>query len=372
LQWNNKSLNDYYAAWFQREVEIPLQWEKRRIFLEINSVLTDAYVYWNEQFVGESHSVSGAYIEITKNVKIKEKNIITILVKVQPDKETLDLTLKDVIDKLRGYPGGIYGDIYLESISLGTTISNDLDIVTDSQKGIATIKTVLIGDGIEKKVFVECLVIQGEKILGKSKSKIVSLSKGEKEVLVEQSMKGLQYWDVVNNPALYNIKLRLITNNGVLLDEKLIENVGFREITTKGNQFYLNGTPCRFRPIDYAHLDASPDYLSGYAVKDFIKNIKKLGHNAVYVGPAFRNRISPVTDVTELLKEADKNGWFLFGKLVSAQRKAGKGRIIFCIRHYSPNSPCPASCTWGSSCRTRGLPRGLASRLCPVADSIFA
>lgn len=50
----------------------------------------------------------------------------------------------------------------------------------------------------------------------------------------------------------------------------------------------------------------------------------------------------------------------------------GQAHIILGIQPHNPNSSCPASCNKDSSCCTRGLPRGLASRLCPVVASIFA
>ena len=40
--------------------------------------------------------------------------------------------------------------------------------------------------------------------------------------------------------------------------------------------------------------------------------------------------------------------------------------------YHNPSFPCPALCAADLSCSKRGLPRGLASRLCPVMVSILA
>ena len=50
----------------------------------------------------------------------------------------------------------------------------------------------------------------------------------------------------------------------------------------------------------------------------------------------------------------------------------GQARIIFSIRHHISNSPCPAFCAVAVLSCTDGLPRGLASRRCPVMASILA
>ena len=52
--------------------------------------------------------------------------------------------------------------------------------------------------------------------------------------------------------------------------------------------------------------------------------------------------------------------------------KESKGSGTHYSHHHNPSFPCPALCAADSSCSTRGLARGLASRLCPVMVSILA
>ena len=255
------------VAWYQKKVNIPAAWNKKRVilFLERSHIQTKVWV--DEKEAGNNNSlVSPHEFDLTKFLSTG-KHTITI---------RIDNTLKDVnvgpdshsvTDQTQGNWNGIVGNILLKATP--PVFINDVQVYPDIKNKLAKIKVSIINTNshatsgkiiLTAKTFntkqhqVLSPVTASYSVKANDTSTIeINLSPGNKMIL----------WDEFH-PALYSLTAIVVNNDGGK-DEKKTE-FGMREIKANGTRLEVNGRSvflrgtvnnCEFPLTGYAPMDVA-------------------------------------------------------------------------------------------------------------------
>ncbi len=293
---------------YEREIDVPDEWEDLDVNLVIEGVSRYAKIWVNDKYIGEVLGLTGSHRVIVKeHLNIGGKNKIRIDVdsrqRHQFDAMLGAAQLNDYMDLAWG---GLYGHVYLEGLpkirlddiyirtklpqpaqKIPARIIAETKVVNanDAKAGIFS----LTGTKNEKadKLMLEVFDAEGKKVSSK-KQNLVGRSY-ETQVVVAD-IENPKYWSP-DNPYLYNLKLSLLNEKGEELHSfkwrKGIKEVKIKEGWGAG---YVNRVKIM--------LNNAPIYLIGYGddhiyLKEFsmpydkqmyierLKKIKALGFNHV-------------------------------------------------------------------------------------------
>ncbi len=238
----------YYAgaAWYQKTVEIPVDWKDKYIELYLERCHWETRVWVDDQEVGSQNSLATAHIyDLTKYLGI---GIHTISILVDNRIKDIDpgINSHSIADHTQSNWNGITGKIELSAkskiqlddicifpnvvkgkVAVRGIVSNFTENESD---GTLTISTVLNSPGADPpKVHID------QKIkIGRENTEIeYDFSLGDE----------LGIWDEFY-PNLYTMKIELKTASG--LYEKEV-NFGMRDFKVDGTRFAINGRPVFLR-----------------------------------------------------------------------------------------------------------------------------
>lgn len=288
-------------CWFKQSFILPEEFKGKQVFLKLNGVYFQYFVWINGKIVGANADGTIPYaINITDAVKIKGRNKLNILV---GDSHTL---AKDAPHGAMGrFQRGlmdnviIYGvnkchitDIFVKTSYRKKQIDVDLEIA-NSNKGVKAAFEVSSANG-------KSVPLQFKRLSGKQSWRA--------------SWKKPHLWSL-HDPHLYYIKVKLISPEGKLIDEKRLR-FGFREFWVEGPAFYLNGQKT-FLKQQFTHIG---NYIRAFRMQggkrrdvtadEYIKTCKVRGINAL------RYQCQPFP--RPWVEAADRNGIFILaGTLLS-------------------------------------------------------
>lgn len=218
-----------------------------RVFIKFGAVNYECRIFLNKQFI--AYHKGGAtpfYIEVTDY--LEKENRIHVVVNNVRRRENVPTDNMDWFNY-----GGIYRDV--ELIRLPKTFIKDLRV------------NLVEGTNLQK--IRVSIAVDGDNLNGKAKLEIPDLNvikefdvedgKGEIEVKT-----GLQPW-TPDNPSVYIVKVQYG-------QDAVTDKVGFREITVKGKDIYLNGNPIYLKGI-CCHED-SVENGKALSEEELIENIK--------------------------------------------------------------------------------------------------
>lgn len=238
----------YYvgAAWYKKIVNIPADWKKQYIELNLERCHWETRVWMDDHEAGSQNSLATAHIYDLTNYLSPGSHTISILVdnrvkEIDPGMNShsiadhtqsnwngitgrIELTAKSKIqlNNIRVFPNVVKGRVSVKGI-----VSN---LSEKESIGTITISTVLNSPGADpQKIQIE------ENIkIGKDKSEIeYDFSLGDE----------LGIWDEFY-PNLYTMTIQLKTESG-LYEEEI--NFGMREFKVDGTRFSINGRPVFLR-----------------------------------------------------------------------------------------------------------------------------
>ncbi len=232
------------VAWYQKEVEIPSNWDAKHIELILERPHWETQIWINDQHVGMQNSLGTAHIyNLTEYLK-QGKNNISIRV---------DNRVKDI------HPGENSHSISDHTQSNWNGIVGEIKLAATSKVVLKNIK--LYPDVANKKVIVKAQVRnftgtpqkcqwvaevfgpeENHKALGQVVQDIEVDTEGQLEMEYPMGESPL-LWDEFN-PNLYTMELRLKSSSGTD-SEKMV--FGMREFKTKGRRFTINGNPVFLR-----------------------------------------------------------------------------------------------------------------------------
>jgi len=286
--------NEAHIGWYTRKIEIPDQWEGKKVFLIFGASDWKTTVWLNGQKLG---TFQGGYtpFEFDLTPYVKKGQSQTLVVKAD------DTPFPFKLEGKQGYgeAKGIWQTVYIEA--RGETFIKTLHITPDIDKSEATFH-VEFNDAAQMPTKLKLKFLNGDQ----SKSEqYFEIAKGNQIIDFKVNIENMKLWDL-ENPFLYDIEASLIVNNAET--DKVISYFGMRKISITN----LQGTE-----IPYISLNNKPLYLqltldqsyhpcgfytfpSDEFMRDEIIRSKKIGLNG--------NRIHIKVEVPRKLYWADKLG----------------------------------------------------------------
>ncbi len=279
---------------YQRELDVPKEWENKNVLLTFEGVAHDCEVFLNGDKIGEHHCGYTAFTLLLDKLRYGEKNDITVKV---DSREKLNIPpFGHVIDYMTY--GGIYRDVYLEVKE--KNYIQDVFLYTDLKK----LYVEITKNDSERQN--ECRIYIAGQELGR-----VALN--DITTKCEFELPEIELWDL-EHPKLYDVKAELLNDNQIL-DEKHI-SYGFRTVDFRKDGFYLNNKKIKIRGLN---RHQSYPYV-GYAMPASMQKLdadilkQELGLNAVRTShyPQSHDFISRCDEIG-LLVFTEFPGWQYIG-----------------------------------------------------------
>jgi len=269
--------------WYEKEVNIPKEWNGKHILLNFGAVDWKCEIYINKRKVGEhTGGYSYFYFDITNFLK-DGKNKILLKVKDVTDTVYSTWGKYQPVGKQTITPNGIWytsssgiwQNVWLEPVNENfiqkVEINNDFD--TQEIK----IKFIMSND---TKLHIECYVKFNEQIVGENKGI------ANEEISIKLSKENFKPWSP-SEPNIYIITAKLFSDSGKELDS-ITSYTTIRKIESKKDKIgklriFLNNKPLfNMGPLDQGFW---PDGLytppSEEAMVYDIQKLKDLGFNAI-------------------------------------------------------------------------------------------
>jgi hypothetical protein len=232
------------AAWYQRTVVIPEDWNNQNINLHLERVHWESTVWVDDKKVGMQNTLATSHDYSLTDVLNPGEHTISIRVDNRIKDIDVGKDAHSVSDNTQSNWNGIVGDIKLTATPR-TAIGNIKLYPNVSDK---TVKVVVQIENTSKENKTGQLILQAKEKSTDGAS-IESIKKdiqitGNQEVVLEYNMgDNPKLWDEFN-PNLYEMKISLESDAGT--DTKRI-NFGMRDFKAEGTIFKINERPIYLR-----------------------------------------------------------------------------------------------------------------------------
>ena len=320
-QWQDVRLSNIKKTWYQREIEIPKEWENNRIMLRANYVNSRASVYLDGKHVGDILFPSGE-LDISEACKSGAKHLLTIEVTALPLADVIAI-FGDTNAPRSGQASvnrrGLCGDLFLVYQPSGAHIS-DVRMETSVRKNKISIHAAF--ENIKPDVRYNLQLTIKDKDNATCFSAQYDFSKNDLTAGMMTFMTQLtdtmpwqpKFWDINTPENMYEAFVSLVETEAgnkrtpaQIVDEYLPVRFGFREFWIDGRDLYLNGSRIWLScvPIDNAQVGAA---LANYeAAKESMLRLQSFGVNFVYTHNYDCNPGSYIS-FAEILRAADDVG----------------------------------------------------------------
>jgi len=231
------------AAWYHRSVYVPKAWKDQRITLFLERPHIETTVYINNKKVGHQMSLSTPHrYDVTKYMRIGEKNDITIRVYNGIENVCVGQDSHSVTDQTQGNWNGIAGRMELQAQWDKVNI-RQVRVRTDAAKHQVKV-SVELGDHIPSvrvmPVYDYAVEVMVQPLSGKGNAhyRAKEADGRKREFTIDLGPEAL-LWDEFT-PNLY----QLTVTAG---DDVYETTFGLRDISIQGRQFYINGRPLFLR-----------------------------------------------------------------------------------------------------------------------------
>jgi beta-galactosidase len=270
---DNKASEGFYLYDFK----VPANWAEKNIVLHFGGVWSSAEVWLNGSRIGTHH---GGYTSFAFNVesKIKPGESNRLAVRVRQVNEDYKF---DVYDDWT--LGGIYRDVALEAMPKKRWLDNvvvktDFDNLFEN----ADLKVItMVGDrnketlpgnypspGEPYNLKITLLTKEGKEI-DHQEIIVPAHTATNREIVTTMRVKSPLHW-TAETPYLYSVRIDLLEKNKVL--HSRTERVGFREISTNGGVFRINGQAVKLRGVN--RHEEHPDVGRATTREHWLQDIK--------------------------------------------------------------------------------------------------
>ncbi len=241
---------------------LPPGWDARRVVLHFGGVWSSAEVWLNGAPLGRHDSgfTNFAY-DVTSKLNYSGDNVLAVRVR-----QTQHDYLFDTNDDWS--LGGIYRDVTLETMPKGRWLDRvDVQTVFDAQYSDADLKVrVMVGDAHRSDVpgnlpgggqayDLRLTLLDGNgQTVARQQTTTPGHDKTDRETAVVLHVTKPQHW-TAETPSLYTLRTEIL-EQGVVTHTRT-RRVGFRQISTDGGVFRINGQPVKLRGVD--RHDEYPD-----------------------------------------------------------------------------------------------------------------
>jgi hypothetical protein len=343
--------NEAEIGWYSRQIEIPGNWENKKIFIVFGASDWITTAWLDGQVLG---TFQGGYtpfeFDITQFVKKGQKQQLVVRVDDSPFPY-----------KLEGKQGygqakGIWQTVYLDA--RGQSFIRSLHFTPDINQQKVIVKAAISEPATANTSF-KLIFLNGDQ----SKSEIVQkLKKGQTDITFQIQIEKMKLWDL-DNPFLYDIEASVLEKEAVT--DRIKSYFGMRKISTivlPGTNFQyisLNNNPLYLQMcLDQSYNpDGFYTFPSDEFMREEILRSKRIGLNA--------NRIHIKVEVPRKLYWADKLGFLIMADVpnfwgepgAEAQKEymvAMKGMVERDYNHPSIFQWVLFNETWGLFTKTAG------------------
>ncbi len=231
-KWQGRPVGEFMFAWYEREFTPPNEWgrstPRRRVTLGLDSVRALGTVFLNGEQIGKALEYEPARFDVTARLRYGEKNTLSVLVQA-----------------LRaGAEGrGLDEDVWLE---LGPPVGSPQVGAIFVRPSVAKSRLVVVadvgpGEAVgQLQLAAEVLEPGQEQPIHSFTSQPVELGASGGSLTAVLPWRDARLWSP-EDPFLYELRLRLQSADGRLLDEAEPITFGFREFAIRGGDFTLNG-----------------------------------------------------------------------------------------------------------------------------------
>lgn len=254
--------------------------------LTFMGVISSLDLYINGEFVGYSEGAhNSAEFNISKYLVTGENEILAVVSKWSTG------TYLECQDMFR--ENGIFRDVLLTT--LDKTYLYDFTVDTEKKNGKYELSVSFKIKGDKENCTISAELLEGDKVLAKetadarAKSKIIFSNLDVKEWNAEE-------------PYTYDL---FITFEDAQGNKTYVKNItGFKTVEIKGNIFYFNGMPIKFKGVNHHDTNMKNGYvLTGEEIKEELELMKKLNINSI--------RTSHYPPDPTLLTLADLMGFYI-------------------------------------------------------------
>ena len=237
----------YYVgvAWYQKEVDIPSQWQGQSFALTLERPHIETTVWVDNQKIGMQNSLSVPHIyDLTKVLRPGKTCRITVRV----DNRIKDINVgpdsHSISDQTQGNWNGIAGSISLQA--LPRTHFDDVQVYPDLQAKKAVVRMNINAKKngkVEIQLSAQSFNTEKEHLV-EPISQIFNVKRGKNALTMELPMgNDFLTWDEFS-PALYRLNATL--HSGKEHQTQEVE-FGMREFEIRGKWFYINGRKTMLR-----------------------------------------------------------------------------------------------------------------------------
>ncbi len=244
----NERTSDYFrgTAWYARDMDVPRDWQGKRVFLLFEAASQRANVFLNGERLGEHRGSFTAFcFEITAKVRFGARNDLRV---------QLDNSLVKAIPPLAGdfnVNGGIY-----RPVRLIVTDQTCISPLESASPGVFVTVRSLEGDG----AVIDVKTLVSNALASPSSVDVVTEIKDASGSVVATTRTPLQFapgvqqtvsqnlrlskprlWQGRRDPYLYSVTVRLV-REGRPADE-VVQPLGVRTVALTAGGFLLNGKP---------------------------------------------------------------------------------------------------------------------------------
>ena len=235
------------AAWYHQKLEIPADWNGRRILLDIHDPETVASAFVDGGPVGAICSPGGT-LDLTAKAKAGKPLDLALFVVPTPMygkalvvKELLGDKYKRPAWEDKANERGLGGEVSLRSEPMGARIGS-LAIRTSVASQQLWVQFDCAGLTPGQTYQIEAAASAAGKVDRALPAVTFKAKAGTASVTTEVNWENPTLWDL-GAPFLYSLNAKLIKSDATVLDTVRPERFGFREILTRGHLMTLNGKP---------------------------------------------------------------------------------------------------------------------------------
>jgi len=274
----------YYkgVAWYQRDVDIPQDWEGKHITLFLERCHWESTVFINGNIAGSQNSLAAPHkYNITELLK-PGKNLISI----RMDNRVIipiGVNSHSISDHTQSNWNGITGEISL--IPGPEVFIDDIKVFPDIKNETARVIVSVKNPGnvdFKGKVKIKASSFNSDRDQNVPGENLTIVTNADKQQLViNYEIPKPQLWSEFD-PAMYNLSVTLRETGKGIIDEQAVD-FGMREFRANGTRFEVNGLPVFLRGTTECCIFP----LTGYPPSDYtswervLKTVKDYGLNHV-------------------------------------------------------------------------------------------
>ena len=231
-------VNEGETAIYTKELNIPADWNGKRIKLRFDGVSSHAIIKVNDIKLGE-HEGSFVPFEVDVTGALNNhKNILQVEVQANTISDKLASTSQYAVHTI----GGLLRDVVLFALP-GTNISNNIaGTIFDKQYKDATLQITTSIANESNSNSSSAL----QYTLRDDNGKIIFRKKVTSKKITNIPVKQPQQWNP-EHPYLYQLTTELLQNGKAI--ETIMQKIGFRQVEVKGNILLVNGMPVKLHGV---------------------------------------------------------------------------------------------------------------------------